>query len=340
MTTVDRHRRLDRRSDRLGLGAVARRAEVDLGRVQLLDRLPAGLHQEVGEVVEVPVEDRALEPRPLHDHADAELSVGELAHQLGRRRHDPGAGFLAAQAGSGLSGGDAHLIGLAAQLTQCDTWCNVPPRQANLGGGARRMEAHTAKARRRSLAMALGALAAPGRRRGPRRHGAPGRRRHRRPPEHPRRDDRRHGEHRPPVHAERAPPARQAGDQVHGRGRLLPALLPGAGHLHHRSVRAQPRRRRQLLSVRLVRDEEPRQHPPRMAPEGRVPHRADRQVAERLRGARCPRRGAQGVRHLARTARRLRLRLLQLRDEPQRQAAELGRRELRAQARRSSRTSR
>ena len=48
--------------------------------------------------------------------------------------------------------------------------------------------------------------------------------------------------------------------------------------------------------------------------------------------ARRPRRGPEGLRHLARPARRLRLRLLQLRHEPGRQAAHLGRRRLRAQA--------
>ena len=44
----------------------------------------------------------------------------------------------------------------------------------------------------------------------------------------------------------------------------------------------------QLLPLRLVRDEGPRQHPPRLAAEGRLPHRADRQVAERLRRAATP----------------------------------------------------
>ncbi len=116
-------------------------------------------------------------------------------------------------------------------------------------------------------------------------------------------------------------------------GRLLPALLPRAGDVHHRPVRAQPRRGRQLLPVRLVRDEGPPQHPAALAPEGRLPHRADRQVAERLRRARRPRRGARRLRHLARSARCLGLRLLQLRDEPERQAQDLGRRRLRAQAR-------
>ena len=64
----------------------------------------------------------------------------------------------------------------------------------------------------------------------------------------------------------------------------------------------------------------------------RLQDRPDRQVAERLRGTRRPRRGAEGVRHLARPARRLRLRLLQLRHEQRRQAAHLGRRRVRPQA--------
>ena len=96
---VDGDRRLDRRADRLGLGAVARRGQVDLGLVELLDRLAAGPHSRSREVVEVAVEDRAPEPGPLHDLADAELGVGALAHQLGRRVDDPLAAFLAALAG-------------------------------------------------------------------------------------------------------------------------------------------------------------------------------------------------------------------------------------------------
>ena len=66
----------------------------------------------------------------------------------------------------------------------------------------------------------------------------------------------------------------------------------------------------------------------------RLPHRDDRQVAERLRRQGRARRGAQGLRHLARAARRLGLRLLQLRHEQQRQAQDLGRQGLRPQARR------
>ena len=59
-----------------------------------------------------------------------------------------------------------------------------------------------------------------------------------------------------------------------------------------------------------------------------------REVAERLRRARRARRGAGRLRHLARPARRLRLRLLQLRDEPRRRAEVVGRPRVRAQARR------
>ena len=65
MTLVDRDRRLDRRADRpRARSPIARLAEADLGLVELLDRVPAGPHQEVGEVVEVAVEDRAAEAGP------------------------------------------------------------------------------------------------------------------------------------------------------------------------------------------------------------------------------------------------------------------------------------
>ena len=60
--------------------------------------------------------------------------------------------------------------------------------------------------------------------------------------------------------------------------------------------------------------------------------RPRRQVAQRLRGARRPRRDSGGVRHLARTARRIGLRLLQLRDELRWRAAQLGRPGVRQQA--------
>src|SRR5215211_4372428 len=79
-------------------------------------------------------------------------------------------------------------------------------------------------------------------------------------PEHPRRDDRRPGGGRRRPDAQRQAPARQARHDVRGRDRLVSAVLPGAGDLHHRPVRAQPRRRRQLLPVRVVRHEGPWQH--------------------------------------------------------------------------------
>ena len=172
------------------------------------------------------------------------------------------------------------------------------------------------------LAVALAAL----RRASPRspRQARPAAADTRRPPEHPRGHDRRQGGRRRRADAERQAPARRAGDDLRRRGRLVPALLPGPGDVHHRPVRPQPRRRRQLLPLRLVRDEGPRQHPAGLAAEGRLPHGADRQVAQRLRRARRPRRGPGGVRHLARAARRLGLRLLQLRHEPERPAARPG----------------
>ena len=152
-------------------------------------------------------------------------------------------------------------------------------------------------------------------------------------PEHPRRHDRRHGEVGSPVHAEDAAPARRQGHHLRRRGRLVPALLSGPRDLHHRPVRPQPRRRGQLRAVRLVRDEAPRQHASRLARRLRLRHGDDRQVAERLRSARRPRRGPEGLRHLARAARRVRLRLLQLRDEPRRQAQVVGRQGVRQEAR-------
>ena len=147
--------------------------------------------------------------------------------------------------------------------------------------------------------------------------------------QHPRRDDRRHGRDRPRADAEGPAAAGGEGNHLRRRDRLVSALLPGAGHVPHRSVRPQPRRRRELLSLWLVRHEAPRQHPAGVAAGRGLPHSAGRQVAERLRGPRRARRGAEGIRHLARAARRLRLRLLQLRDEPRRRAAVLGRRRLR-----------
>ncbi len=163
----------------------------------------------------------------------------------------------------------------------------------------------------------------------PPRHGGQGR-----APEHPRRHDRRPGARRRRQDAERPAAPRRPGHDVRRRGRLLPPVLSVAGDLHHRPVRPQPWRGGQLLPLRLVRDEAPRERPPGVAAAGRLHDGAGRQVAQRLRRARRPRRGPGRLRHLARAPRRLRLRLLQLRDEPQRQAQVLGRRRVRAQARR------
>ena len=124
----------------------------------------------------------------------------------------------------------------------------------------------------------------------------------------------------------------RAGHDLRRRGRLVPALLPRSRDLHHRPVRPQPRGHGQLLALRLVRHEGPRQHPSELAAEGGLPHGDDRQVAQRLRRARRSRRGAGRVRHLARPARCVGLRLLQLRDEQRRRPPDLGGRRLRAQA--------
>src|SRR6476469_3298327 len=48
-----------------------------------------------------------------------------------------------------------------------------------------------------------------------------------------------------------------------------------AGDVHHRPVRPQPRRPRELLALRLVRDEGPREHAPGLAAQVRLPHGAD-----------------------------------------------------------------
>ena len=126
-----------------------------------------------------------------------------------------------------------------------------------------------------------------------------------------------------------------AGHDVRRRGRLVPALLPGAGDVHHRPVRPQPRRGGQLLPLRLVRDEGPRATSCR--PGCRRSGYRTALIGKWLNGY-----GARdahgevptGLRHLARAARCLGLRLLQLRDEHGRRPQDLGRRRLRAQARR------
>ena len=74
-------------------------------------------------------------------------------------------------------------------------------------------------------------------------------------------------------------------DDLHQQLRLLPALLPLAGDLPHRAVRAQPRRHLDRAAQRLQRPQ-PRQHPRRLAAQRRLPDRDGRQVPERLRDRR------------------------------------------------------
>ena len=91
----------------------------------------------------------------------------------------------------------------------------------------------------------------------------------------------------------------------------------------------------QLLALRLVRDEGPRATPCR--PGCRRSGYRTALIGKWLNGygARdAPRRGAGRLRHLARAARCLGLRLLQLRDEQRRRPQDLGGRRLRPQARR------
>ena len=151
--------------------------------------------------------------------------------------------------------------------------------------------------------------------------------------EHPGGHDRRPVGRRSGEDAQRPPAAGRQGHDVRERRRFVPAVLPGARDVHHRPVRPQPRGARELLPLRLVRDEEPPQHASRVAAAVGLPHRAGGQVAQRLRREGRPRGGPARLRHLARPAGRLRVRLLQLRDEPRRQAEDLGRQRLRAQAR-------
>ena len=236
-----------------------------------------------------------------------------MADELGRRGDDAVAALLPGVAQLALAGAASPAI-IQKKLTRCDTNCTVAPMHD-------RVRALPLVALVLLLALAGAASARP--------VGD----RQRRAAEHPRRHDRRRGRDRRRRDAQRPAAARRPGHDVRRRRRLLPALLPGAGDVHHRPVRPQPRRRRQLLALRLVRHEGPRQHAAALAAEVRLHDGADRQVAERLRRQGRPRRGAEGVRDLARPARRLRLRLLQLRHEHRRQAEDLGRLGLRAQAR-------
>ena len=95
--------------------------------------------------------------------------------------------------------------------------------------------------------------------------------RRRRGSRRPRRDDRRHGHRRPRADAERqAPPpgeGRRSPDAVDSFPLCCPAratFITGQ-YAHNHGVAGQ------LLPLRLVRDEEPQQHPAGLAPEGRLP---------------------------------------------------------------------
>jgi len=93
-------------------GGVARRGGLGqrpLGGVELVDGGPARAHEQVAEVVEVAVEDRAPEAGALHHLADAQLVVGAIAHEFGRRGDDAVATLLAGMAQLRLPGG--HLSG-------------------------------------------------------------------------------------------------------------------------------------------------------------------------------------------------------------------------------------
>ena len=63
MLAVDGDRGLDREADRAGRVVAVVLLELDLGAVELLDRLAAGAGEQVGEVVEVAVEEGAADPR-------------------------------------------------------------------------------------------------------------------------------------------------------------------------------------------------------------------------------------------------------------------------------------
>ena len=89
-------RRLERPAHRLGRVAGPGFDEAALRVEQLEHRLPADPHQEVGEVVEVPIEDRPADARLAHHGVDAEVRIGALADQLGGGLDDPPAALLPA----------------------------------------------------------------------------------------------------------------------------------------------------------------------------------------------------------------------------------------------------
>src|SRR5439155_7106595 len=99
--TVDGHGGLDGRSD------VRRTADVGgpeclLGLVQALERLTAGAHQQVGQVVEMAVEDRAAGSGLAHHVVDREGAVGGSAYELSRGPDYPLPALLARLPDRGL----------------------------------------------------------------------------------------------------------------------------------------------------------------------------------------------------------------------------------------------
>ena len=73
----------------LGPKAIAALCENPLGSKELLDRLAAGAHEQLGQVVEVPVKERAPDSCPGHHLVDRQCGKGALADKLGDRVDDP-----------------------------------------------------------------------------------------------------------------------------------------------------------------------------------------------------------------------------------------------------------
>ena len=92
---VGRHRGGDRRSDGVRSVLDVRAGQGELGLEQLPGRLPRGRHQQVGEVVEVAVEERAADAGLGHDLLDAEVRPRAPPDELGGRADDPLARLLA-----------------------------------------------------------------------------------------------------------------------------------------------------------------------------------------------------------------------------------------------------
>ena len=74
MALIHPDSRLDGRSNCLQVALLPPGVQFDLGLIQILDRLRRGPQEQVGEIVEVAVEDRPLDPGALGDVADAEAA--------------------------------------------------------------------------------------------------------------------------------------------------------------------------------------------------------------------------------------------------------------------------